>query len=186
MPNGDHSDHEILLRPDGRVAAIGFKTFQPGQYGRMLEVYDATTGRWQLGAESRDAWRRLASIEIAREYHAMPVVLPDGRIFVAGGEGEPGNEPARSIAEAFTPPYLLRGPRPGVAAVVEPELRRGAPVTLDLAQDELVTEVVILGTNATTHFMESGTGRYLSLPFQQDGRRITAQVPADAARQLTL
>lgn len=232
MPNGDHSDHELQLLPDGRVAAIGFKSFQAGQYGRMLEIYDPTTGQWELGAESlpvrsrvstvlaldgrvfaiggqieddndpaprnewgytnlvdvwdppRDAWRRLASIEIAREYHAMPVVLPDGRIFVAGGEGQPGNEPARSIAEAFTPPYLLRGPRPGVVAIAESELRRGGTVTIDLAQDELVTEVVILGTNATTHFMESGTGRYLSLAFQQDGRRVTAQVPADAARSI--
>lgn len=227
MPNGDHSDHELLMLPDGRVAAIGYKSFTPGQYGRMLEIYDPSTGRWQLGAEAspvrsrastvlmpdgralvigghvedpadstpvnawgytdlvdvwdprRDAWRRLTSIEVPREYHAMPVVLPDGRIFVAGGEGEPGNEPAQSIAEAFSPPYLLRGPRPTIASIGENELRRAGTLTLELAGDEPVTEVVIMGTNATTHFMESGTARYISLPFEQSGRSITATVPAE-------
>lgn len=162
MPNGDHADHELQLLPDGRVAALGYKSFTAGQIGRMLEIYDPDTGTWQFGAKvtpvrSRastvlmpdgrvlviggyvedptssaprnewgqtdvvdvwdprtDTWRRLSSIAVAREYHAMPVVLPDGRIFVAGGEGQPGNEPSRSVAEAFTPPYLLRGLRPTI------------------------------------------------------------------------
>ena len=39
MPNGDHSDHELQLLPDGRVAAIGYKTFNLS-VGRMLEIYD--------------------------------------------------------------------------------------------------------------------------------------------------
>ena len=232
MPNGDHSDHEIQLLPDGRVAAIGFISFTPGQYGQMLEVYDPSSGQWQLGANmppvrsrastvlmpdgrvlviggkvmdpadptpvnawgytdlvdiwdpQRDAWRRLTSIAIAREYHAMPVVLPDGRIFIAGGEGEPGNEPAQSIAEVFTPPYLLRGPRPELVSIVETELRRGGNLTLDLAGDEPITEVIAMGTNATTHFMESGTARYLSLSFQQTGTRVVAEIPTEPARTI--
>ena len=232
MPNGDHSDHEIQLLPDGRVAAIGYISFTPGQYGQMLEIYDPSTGQWELGTDvqpvrsrastilmpdgrvlviggkvmdpadptlvnawgytdlvdvwdpGRDAWRRLTSIEIPREYHAMPVVLPDGRIFVAGGEGEPGNEPAQSIAEALTPPYLLRGPRPAIVSIAETELRRGGSVTMELATDEPVTEVIVMGTNATTHFMESGTGRYLSLRFQQTGRTIVAEIPTEPARTI--
>ena len=232
MPNGDHSDHELMLLPDGRVAAIGYRSFDASTFGRMLEVYDASTGRWTLGAASlpvrsrastvlmpdgralviggeiadpadpsfvnewgytnltdiwdptRDAWRRVAPVMVAREYHAMPVVLPDGRIFIAGGEGAPGNEPARSIAEAFTPPYLLRGPRPGIAALAEPELARGGALTIDLASDEPITEVVMMGTNATTHFMESGTARYESLRFEQSGRRVVAEVPTEPARTI--
>lgn len=50
MPNGDHSDHEIQLLPDGRVAAIGYKTFDL-PVGRMLEVYDPATETWAFGAE---------------------------------------------------------------------------------------------------------------------------------------
>lgn len=63
----------------------------------------------------------------------MPVVLPDGRIFVAGGEGQPGNEPTASVAEVFSPPYLSKGPRPRIGAIAETELRRGATLSIDLA-----------------------------------------------------
>ncbi|MBA3464163.1 MAG: DUF1929 domain-containing protein [Deltaproteobacteria bacterium] len=232
MPNGDHADHELQLLPDGRVAAIGYKSFTPGQIGNILEIYDPATGAWALGAESkpvrsrastvmmpdgrilviggfvedtadpsprnaygqtnlvdvwdprRDAWRRLTSIEVAREYHAMPVVLPDGRIFVAGGEGQPGNEPASSVAEVFSPPYLSKGPRPPIGAITETELRRGATLSIDLAGDEQITEVIMMGTNATTHFMESGNARYESLTFQQTGARITATVPSEPGRAI--
>lgn len=228
MPNGDHSDHEIQLLPDGRVAAIGYKSFDLG-VGRMLEVFDPATEQWTLGAEvtpvrsrastilapdgrvyviggykqdeddptpsnewgqvslvdvwdpSRDAWRRLADIGVAREYHAMPVVVPDGRIFVTGGEGSPGNEPAASRIEAFTPPYLLRGPRPELVDVDTTDLAPGTDVTLTLGADEPITAVVMMGTNATTHFMDSGNGRYLSLDFTQTGETVAAAVPAGAA-----
>ncbi|MBA3457040.1 MAG: DUF1929 domain-containing protein [Deltaproteobacteria bacterium] len=232
MPNGDHADHELQMLPDGRVAAIGYKSFTAGQVGRILEIYDPATGSWSLGAESkpvrsrastvmmpdgrilviggyvedasdpaprnaygytslvdvwdpgRDAWRRLTSIEVAREYHAMPVVLPDGRIFVAGGEGQPGNEPAASVAEVFSPPYLARGPRPRIGMITETDLRRGGSLTIDLASDEQVTEVVMMGTNATTHFMDSGTGRYESLAFEQIGLHVTARVPGEPGRAI--
>ncbi len=228
MPNGDHSDHEVQLLPDGRVAAIGYRTFDLS-VGRMLEVYDPASETWSLGAEvapvrsrastilapdgrvyviggykqdledptpvnewgqvalvdvwdpARDSWRRLADIGTAREYHAMPVVVPDGRIFVTGGEGAPGNEPAASRTEAFTPPYLLRGPRPAIAAVDTIDLARGADVTLTLDTDEAITAVVMMGTNATTHFMDSGNGRYLVLDHEQTGTQVVATVPADAA-----
>lgn len=232
MPDGDHADHELHLLPDGRVAAIGYKSFTAGQVGRILEIYDPATGAWELAAESnpvrsrastvmmpdgrilviggfvedasdpalrnaygqttlvdvwdprRDAWRRLTSIEVAREYHAMPVVLPDGRIFVAGGEGQPGNEPTASVAEVFSPPYLSKGPRPRIGAITETELRRGATLSIDLAGDEKITEVIMMGTNATTHFMESGTARYESLAFDQTGARVTATVRSEPGRAI--
>jgi hypothetical protein len=229
MPNGDHSDHELQLLPDGRVAALGYKTFDLG-VGRMLEIFDPATEQWTLGAEvtpvrsrastilapdgrvyviggyqqdpddrtptnewgqvslvdvwdpGRDAWRRLADIGIAREYHAMPVVVPDGRIFVTGGEGAPGNEPPASRIEAFTPPYLLRGPRPALLDIDTIDLTGGTEVTLTLGSDELITAVVMMGTNATTHFMDSGNGRYLALDHEQTGATVRATVPDGAAQ----
>lgn len=100
---------------------------------------------------------------------------------MTGGEGAPGNEPAASRTEAFMPPYLLRGPRPAIAAVDATDLARGADVTLTLETDEAITAVVMMGTNATTHFMDSGNGRYLALDYTQTGDQVVATVPADAA-----
>ncbi|MFN0033641.1 MAG: carboxypeptidase regulatory-like domain-containing protein, partial [Saprospiraceae bacterium] len=33
LPNGDHCDHELVMRPNGQVVAIGYKSFTPGQPG---------------------------------------------------------------------------------------------------------------------------------------------------------
>lgn len=60
--------------PDGRVAAIGYKSFTAGQVGRILEIYDPATGAWALGAESKPVRSR-----------ASTVMMPDGRILVIGG-----------------------------------------------------------------------------------------------------
>lgn len=67
---------------------------------------------------------------------------------------------------------------------MESELRRGAPLSIDLAGDEKVTEVIMMGTNATTHFTESGNARYESLAFQQTGARISATVPSEPGRAI--
>ncbi len=232
MPNGDHADHEIVLLPDGRVAAIGFKTFDPPNLGKMVEIYDPVTNKWSLGANSvpvrsrastlqlpderilvmggfkedladptpinqwgqvaltdvydpaLDAWRRLAGMSIKREYHAMPVLVPDGRVFIVGGEGEPGNEPPQSVVEAFTPPYLFRGPRPEILDLDKTTLSRGGTLSFKVAKTNAPTSVILLGTVATTHFMDSGNGRYLKLDFVQNGDQITATVPGDPVRSV--
>jgi hypothetical protein len=107
--------------------------------------------------------------------------VPDGRIFVTGGEGSPGNEPPASRLEAFTPPYLRRGPRPELVSLPATDLARGDDVTLTVGTEEVVTDVVLMGTNATTHFMDSGSLRYVRLDHTQTGAEVTATIPTDAA-----
>lgn len=232
MSNGDHADHEMILLPDGKVVAIGFKTFEPGNYGNLVEIYDPDSDSWQLGASfapirsrasavllpdqrilvaggfkeelsdptpvnawgqvaltdlydpSTDAWRRLDEMELGREYHAMPILVPDGRVFITGGEGSPGNEPDQSVIEAFYPPYLFRGPRPEILDFTEDTFQRGQSFTLRVANTSAPTSVVMMGTIATTHFMDSGNGRYLELDFTQAGDEITATVPTDPLRAM--
>lgn len=231
-PDGDHADHEIVVLPDGRVVAIGYKTYTAGVFGNLTEIYDPVANRWSLGASfapvrsrasilllpdrtvlviggkkeettdptpvnawgqvkltdlydpAQNSWRRLADLAIAREYHAMPILVPDGRVFVVGGEGEPGNEPATSTVEAFSPPYLFRGPRPVIAALSSTTFRRGERFTFDIGNTATPTKVVLMSAIATTHFMDSGTNRYLDLPFTQSGTTVTATVPADPNRSV--
>ncbi len=114
----------------------------------------------------------------------MPVLVPDGRIFVTGCEGQPGDEPEMSTIEAFTPPHLRRGPRPELVAIDTTDLTRGTDVTLTLGADEAITAVVMMGATATTHFMDAGPNRYLSLEFEQIGDSIVAHVLTDPASAL--
>ncbi len=74
MPNGDHSDLELVLMPNGEAIAIGYQTFTPGVYGTFVERYNSTTNSWSLGS----------SILPIRE-RAKTVLTPDKKILVIGG-----------------------------------------------------------------------------------------------------
>ncbi len=169
----------VVGLPDGTVLVLG---------GEKEDPEDPTpTNAWgymaltDLYNPSEDSWRRLTDMNIAREYHAMPILVPDGRVIVVGGEGEPGNEPARSTIEAFTPPYLQRGVRPRISDLSTTTFRRGDSITFLLERTTTPTDVVLIGTSQRTHFMESGNARLLRLQFTQQGDRMTATIPTDEA-----
>ena len=76
MPNGDHSDHELILLPndDGKAVAIGYISFAPNQLGNLVEIYDPQTDSWSLGSNFAPMRSR-----------AKMVLLPNRKIMVAGG-----------------------------------------------------------------------------------------------------
>ena len=74
MPNGDHSDCELVLMPDGEAIAIGYKTFTAGVYGTFIERYNPLSDSWSLGNSILPIRSR-----------AKTVLLPDKKILVIGG-----------------------------------------------------------------------------------------------------
>jgi len=86
MPNGDHSDHELVLLPenDGRVVAIGNISFT-GNPGNMVEIYDPVNNVWSLGSNFSPVRSR-----------AKTVLLPNKMILVAGGFKEETTDPAHT------------------------------------------------------------------------------------------
>jgi len=80
MSNGDHSDHELVLMPDGNVFAIGYKSFN-NSFGTFVERYDPTQNKWTLKT----------SINPIRS-RAKAIILPDKTILVAGGYKEDPND----------------------------------------------------------------------------------------------
>ncbi len=228
-PNGDHSDCELVLMPDGEAIAIGYKTFTPGVYGSFVERYDPQLDEWRLGSSvlpirsraktcllpdkkilvmggykedttstntnqwgymkltdlydpATDTWRRLEDLNYYREYHALSILVPDGRVIMVGGEGQPGNEPPFSVIEAFRPPYLFRGVRPEIQNLNTTSIERGGKIEFDFAKTDSVTEVILMSNAVVTHFMNSGTNRYLSLPFEQIGNHISTTLPIDSVK----
>ena len=167
----------ILLLPDQRVLVLG----------GYKEVHDPTpTNAWgymtvaDLFDSERGSWRRLEPMSVAREYHAVPILIPDGRVVVIGGEGMPGIEPDTNVIEVFEPPYLFHGPRPEVRNLSSTTLRRGGTVSFDVANTSRPTNVILLGTAARTHFMDSGNARPIELPFVQNVTRVTVTIPSEA------
>lgn len=80
MSNGDHSDHELVLMPDGNVFAFGYKPFNNNP-GTFVEKYDASANTWELKS----------SINPIRS-RAKAIILPDKKILIAGGQKEDQND----------------------------------------------------------------------------------------------
>jgi hypothetical protein len=129
-----------------------------------------------------DKWRRLAEMNVAREYHATPVLVPDGRVVMVAGEGSPGNEPDKSVLEVFRPPYLFRGVRPIISGLSRISAARGESLEFQVSRTNAPTQVILMSLSANTHFMESGNNRYLELEFALNGNKVTAKLPTEAAR----
>ena len=232
LPNGDHSDHELVLLPDGRAVAVGYKSFNPPDFGHFIEIYAPNSDSWSLGANflpirSRaktvllpdkkilvmggekenlndptptnqwgymkltdlydpyeDSWRRLDELHIAREYHCTTILVPDGRVIAAGGEGAPGNEPNLSVIEAFEPPYLFKGVRPEIVNLEQTEFRRGETIEFNIEKTNAPTSIILMSLQSVTHFMNTGNNRYLELEFTQIGNHISATVPVDSLAAL--
>lgn len=80
MSNGDHSDHELVLMPDGDVFAFGYKPFN-NTAGTFVEKYDVAANKWELKS----------SINPIRS-RAKAIILPDKKILIAGGQKEDQND----------------------------------------------------------------------------------------------
>ena len=78
------------------------------------------------------------------------------------GTWQPSVNPPLSASheiEAFSPPYLFRGPRPRIDSISGTDLVRGGEVTLEVSNTSAVTGVRLIGVNAVTHFLDAGVER---------------------------
>jgi hypothetical protein len=176
--------------PDGRVLSFG------GQYSgpspapvattnagtilyctRVTDLYDVTS----------NSWRQLANMNRFIHYHNVTVLVPDGRVIATGGAGLTSN---RSFAgddssiEAFEPPYLFRGVRPRIDSLSTTEMVVGSNFTFKVSFASALTRVVLVSARATSHWVDGGPQRLLSLAFTQTGQEVQAAIPNDAARAL--
>ncbi|MFH0946743.1 MAG: kelch repeat-containing protein [Planctomycetota bacterium] len=86
--NFDRADHVQIVLPDGSVLVMGGESDDGKGHDTILdsvERFDPATGRFE----------RTAPLKFRRDDHAA-VLLPDGRILVAGGQG-PGDRPLQSV-----------------------------------------------------------------------------------------
>ena len=101
--------HNATVLPDGTTLVTG---------GTECGGFNCAAGA-VLEAELWDSeikkWSTLAPMALIRLYHLTALLLPDGRVFVAGG-GRPAadGEVDNHSAELFSPPYLFKGPRPTI------------------------------------------------------------------------
>jgi hypothetical protein len=154
------------LLADGQIFVNGGNTsgltFDDTTSIYQSEVWNPATGTWRLGATAQKP----------RNYHAVALLLPDGRVWTAGGGGCGTDCPENhQDAEMYYPPYLFRKDGSGLLAD-RPRLitqfdamTYDQSYTLESPEATSLTKVALVALGSVTHAFNM-TQRYVSLELQ--------------------
>ena len=156
--------HDLTLMADGSVLAVGGTGRADSESDAVLipEVWDPET----------EVWTELPAMAEARMYHSSTVLLPDGRVVVAGGEAA-----GRKRAQVFSPPYLQQGPRPTITSA--PTVAAWAStISISTPDAADISKVALLRAAGSTHTFDHNQ-RYVPLDFTAQTGSLTVQTPVD-------
>jgi fibronectin type 3 domain-containing protein len=156
--------------PDGTVLATGGGTDKSGFVDAnavlQAEDWDPATG----------SWATYASMSAPRLYHSVAVLLPDGRVYVSGGGGDPGVNDQRS-AQIFSPPYLFKGARPTIDSAPATG-KYGASMFVGTPDAASISRVSLIRTGSVTHAFDQNA-RATSLSFTQTAGGLEVSMPSN-------
>ncbi|HEX5474931.1 MAG TPA: LamG-like jellyroll fold domain-containing protein [Vicinamibacterales bacterium] len=159
------------ILPDGNVLITGG--------GTQLDGYDVSKAvlTAELWSPATETFQTLSDAAVARLYHSTALLLPDGRILLAGS-GDDGPAINQTHAELYSPPYLFKGPRPTITSAPD-VLQYGAPFTVQTPDAASIESIALMRPGAVTHAFDEDQ-RYVELSFTAGAGSLTVQAPANA------
>lgn len=143
-----------VLLPDGKVLETGGALHNRADPVHETSLYDPATGTFDPVAADPEA----------RGYHSSAFLLPDGRVMATGDN--PGNGSWNHDVSVYTPPYLLKGPRPTITSVIDTEWTYGD--TQRITVDRPIAKAELIRPAAVTHSSDPNQ-RFVDLPLSVDG-----------------
>jgi hypothetical protein len=153
-------DHMGMVLPTGEVLVVGGTTSFSG-VGDEEAGHDGDETKAVMVPElwnptNPNVWRPLAPHQVPRLYHSTGGLLPDGRVYVAGGGKKDGFVDQRT-AEIYSPPYLFRGARPLITGIVSQlgnnQVRYGEAFTV-LTANTNITRATLVRLPSATHSLD--------------------------------
>ena len=162
--------HTLSVLPDGNVLVTGGGVTMEGK-DVSAAVYEA-----ELWSPTTETWHTMAAMQRPRLYHSTALLLPDGRVVVAGS-GDSYGGPNQTTAEFYSPPYLFKGNRPVITSAPS-QVAYAAGFTVSLADTSTIMSVALMRPGAVTHQFDEDQ-RYVSLGFQQSGNTLSVNAPGN-------
>jgi hypothetical protein len=158
--------------PDGNVLVTGGGTTLDGhdltKSVTFAEMWNPTTEKWQT----------LSKAAFGRLYHSTSLLLPDGRVLIAGSGNDFGTDLDNRQAELYSPPYLFKGPRPTIGSA--PSLiQYGSSFVIQSTDAASIGSIALLRPGAVTHAFDEDQ-RFVPLTFTVSGTTLTVTAPANA------
>jgi hypothetical protein len=164
--------HNLTSLPDGNVLVTGgTETTDPDN--RAVSVLAA-----EMWSPSTQAFTTMASMVTPRVYHSTALLLPDGRVLVAGGGEYNGTMPDQLNAEIYSPPYLFKGARPTVTSYPS-TLQYGGSFAVQTPDAANIASVSLIRLGSVTHAFNQNQ-RFIPLSFTASSGSLTIQEPANA------
>lgn len=172
--NHERMHVNAVLMPDRTVLAVGGGVTREASV--QTNVVDPQGGREVFEAEIydplKDQWSITAAATVARLYHSVALLLPDGRVVAAGGNPDKGSQvnwlPPDPLEEQrleiFSPPYLFKKNSRPVIQNVQQEITYGAGIAIRTAQPNQIKWINLIMPGLTTHSF-NGTQRIVDVPF---------------------
>ncbi|KAG8534335.1 uncharacterized protein KY384_001179 [Bacidia gigantensis] len=178
--NTQRRQFNATVLPDGTVfvtggtRASGFNNLDTNNPVHEAELWNPVNQKWTT----------MASENSNRCYHAIALLLPDGRVLSAGG-GEYGDADKLdnqnlTDGQFFEPPYLFKGPRPTIQSAPK-EINCGANLTfpVTVGTDDSIDRVSLVRLGSVTHCRNMNQSLMFLGPIKQTGTKITVPAPAD-------
>ncbi|MFF6993507.1 galactose oxidase-like domain-containing protein [Streptomyces sp. NPDC008313] len=153
-----------VLLPDGKVLETG-----GALHNRANPVFESS-----LFDPATSVFDPVAADPEARGYHSSAFLLPDGRVMATGDN--PGNGTWNHDVSIYTPPYLLKGPRPRITSVIDKEWVYGD--TQRITVDRPVAKAELIRPAAVTHSSDPNQ-RFVDLPLSVDGNNVDLNVTSN-------
>ena len=164
--------HNLTILPDGTVLVVGGGRTTDG-VDLAQAVYEA-----ELWSPATETWSTMARMQVPRLYHSTALLLPDGRVLVAGGGRFGGPQTDQLSAEIYSPPSLFRGARPTIT-MAPSSVEYGSNFLVTTPDASSIARVSLIRLGAVTHSFDQDQ-RFLDLSFQQGDGSLTVQAPANA------
>ncbi len=166
------SYHTLTVLPDGTaLATSGVKT--------TVNTSNIPALSAEIWNPQTETWTQLSSAQVKRAYHSTALLLPDGRVLVAGSGGDAAGLMTNELnAEIFSPPYLFKGPRPTITSVPA-NMGYGLTYSLSTPNAATISSVSLVRSGAVTHTFNNDQ-RYVPLTFFQNGSGgLDIQIPGN-------